>query len=36
MEDGALVHCNRAPEEWKKLRLIEKLDWPTNSHDPTH
>jgi hypothetical protein len=26
MEDGAPVHCSRAPEEWKKLRLIEKLD----------
>jgi hypothetical protein len=26
MEDGALVHRNRAPEEWRKLRLIEKLD----------
>jgi hypothetical protein len=33
MEDGAPVHCSRAPEEWKKSRLIEKLDWPANSPD---
>ena len=33
MEDGALVHCSRAPEEWRKLCLIEKLDWLANSLD---
>jgi hypothetical protein len=33
MEDGASVHRNRAPKEWRKLRLIEKLDWPANSPD---
>jgi transposase len=33
MEDGAPVHRSKAPEEWRKLHLIEKLDWPTNSHD---
>jgi hypothetical protein len=26
MEDGAPMHRNRAPEEWRKLRLKEKLD----------
>jgi hypothetical protein len=33
MEDGAPVHRSKAPEEWRKLRLIEKLDWLANSHD---
>ena len=33
MEDGAPMHHSRAPEEWRKLRLIEKLDWPANSPD---
>jgi transposase len=33
MEDGAPVHRSKALEEWRKLHLIEKLDWPTNSHD---
>jgi hypothetical protein len=31
MEDGALVYCNKASKEWRKLRLIEKLDWLANS-----
>jgi hypothetical protein len=31
MEDGALVYCSKASKEWRKLRLIKKLDWPTNS-----
>jgi hypothetical protein len=31
MEDGAPVHCSKAPKEWRKLRLIEKFDWPANS-----
>jgi hypothetical protein len=31
MEDGAPVYCSKASKEWRKLRLIEKLDWPTNS-----
>jgi hypothetical protein len=33
MKDAAPVHCSRAPKEWKKLRLVEKLVWPTNSLD---
>jgi hypothetical protein len=33
IEDGAHVHCSRAPEEWRKLCLIKKLDWPSNSLD---
>jgi hypothetical protein len=33
MEDGASMHCSKAPEEWRKLCLIEKLDWPANSPD---
>jgi hypothetical protein len=31
MEDGALVYYSKASKEWRKLRLVEKLDWPTNS-----
>jgi hypothetical protein len=31
MEDGAPVHHSRAPEEWRKLHLIEKFDWLANS-----
>jgi hypothetical protein len=33
MEDGAPVHQSKVPEEWRKLHLIEKLEWPTNSRD---
>jgi hypothetical protein len=33
MEDGASVYCSKASKEWRKLCLIEKLDWPTNSLD---
>jgi hypothetical protein len=28
MEDGAPMYCRKASKEWKKLCLIEKLDWP--------
>jgi hypothetical protein len=31
MEDGALVYCSKASKEWRKLCLIEKLDWLANS-----
>jgi hypothetical protein len=31
MEDGAPVYCSKASKEWRKLCLIEKLDWPANS-----
>jgi hypothetical protein len=31
MEDAALVYCSKASKEWRKLCLIEKLDWPINS-----
>jgi hypothetical protein len=31
MEDGALVYRSKASKEWRKLCLIEKLDWPANS-----
>jgi hypothetical protein len=33
MEDGAPVYCNKASKEWRKLCLIENLDWPANSLD---
>jgi hypothetical protein len=33
MEDGTLLHQSKVPEEWRKLRLTEKLEWPANSHD---
>jgi hypothetical protein len=33
MEDGVLVYCSKAFKEWRKLCLIEKLDWPVNSPD---
>ena len=33
IEDGVQEHHSRAPEEWKKLHLIEKLDWLANSLD---
>jgi hypothetical protein len=33
MEDGALMYCSKASKEWRKLCLIEKLDWPANSLD---
>jgi hypothetical protein len=33
MEDGAMVYCSKASKEWRKLCLIEKLDWPANSLD---
>jgi hypothetical protein len=31
MEDGAPVYCSKASKEWRKLCLIEKLDWLANS-----
>jgi hypothetical protein len=33
MEDGAPVYCSKACKEWRKLCLIEKLDWHANSLD---
>ena len=33
MEDGALMHYNRALEKWRKLCLIEKLAWLANGFD---
>jgi hypothetical protein len=33
MEDGAPVYCSKASQEWRKLCLMEKLDWLTNSLD---
>jgi hypothetical protein len=33
MEDGAPVYCSKASKEWRKLCLIEKLDWLPNSLD---
>jgi hypothetical protein len=33
MEDGVSVYCSKASKEWRKLKLINKLDWPTNSLD---
>jgi hypothetical protein len=33
MEDGVPVYCSKASKEWRKLCLIEKLDWLTNSLD---
>jgi hypothetical protein len=33
IEDGAHVHHSNAINEWRKLRLIEKLVWPVNSPD---
>jgi hypothetical protein len=33
MEDGAPVYCSKASKEWRKLCLIEKIDWPANSLD---
>jgi hypothetical protein len=33
MEDGAPVYCSKASKEWRKLCLIEKLDWLANSLD---
>jgi hypothetical protein len=33
MEDGVPVYCNKASKEWRKLCLIEKLDWLVNSLD---
>jgi hypothetical protein len=32
-EDGALVYFSKASKKWRKLCLIEMLDWPTNSLD---
>jgi len=32
MEDWAFVHRSRRLEEWRKLCLIEKLDWLESSH----
>jgi hypothetical protein len=33
MEDGAPVYCFKASKEWRKLCLIEKLDWLANKLD---
>ena len=33
MEDRVPVHRSKAPKEWRKLCLIEKLEWPANSVD---
>ena len=33
MEDGAPVHRSKICEEWRQLRLLEKLNWPANSPD---
>jgi hypothetical protein len=33
MEDGALMYCSKASQEWRKLCLTEKLDWPAYSLD---
>jgi hypothetical protein len=33
MEDGASVYCSKASKEGRKLCLIKKRDWPTNSLD---
>jgi hypothetical protein len=33
MEDGAPVYCSKAFKEWRRLCLVEKLDWPANSLD---
>ena len=31
IEDGAPVHRSKIREEWRQERLLEKLNWPTNS-----
>ena len=31
MEDGAPVHWRKVLEEWRKLHLLGKLEWPKNS-----
>jgi hypothetical protein len=31
MEDGAPVHRHKVLEEWRKLHLLGKLEWPANS-----
>ena len=31
MEDGEPVYCSKASKEWRKLCLIERLDWLANS-----
>jgi hypothetical protein len=36
MEDGAPVFCSKASKEWRKLRLIEKLDWHAKVLISTH
>ena len=33
MEDGALVHHSKLPEDWKQAHGIQKLVWPPNSPD---
>jgi hypothetical protein len=33
MEDGALVYCSKASKKWRKLCIIEELDWHANSLD---
>jgi hypothetical protein len=33
MEDGAPIHCSKLSTTWRELRMINKLEWPANSHD---
>jgi hypothetical protein len=33
MEDGASIHCSKISTTWRELRMIDKLEWPTNSLD---
>jgi hypothetical protein len=33
MEDGAPMYCSKVSQEWRKLCLTEKLDWPAYSLD---
>jgi hypothetical protein len=31
MKDGASIHINKIPKEWKKLYTLEKFTWPHQS-----
>jgi hypothetical protein len=33
MEDGAPVHRSGAPQRWRELFMVQKLEWPANSPD---
>jgi hypothetical protein len=33
MEDGAPIHRSKLSTTWRELRMINKLEWPTNSPD---